>query len=207
MKVAILSESPTDEAVVRILAQAVLGYELELHQPRLSVRVGGWTQLISTASLVIRQCYFNSHDVDGLIVVLDSDDTLVVDTNHQLHPDARLTQLRRELRNLCAELNAKALRSPLRLAIGMAVPSLEAWLRCGVDPQVNEAAWCRAQQTRQFAYDRKQLKIDKYGSTRNIDFTIATANARRLAQDIQILRRHFPIGFGNLADDLGQWRE
>jgi hypothetical protein len=29
----------------------------------------------------------------------------------------------------------------LKIAIGLAVPAIEAWLLCGVDPHITEAAW------------------------------------------------------------------
>jgi len=207
MKVVILSESPADEAVVKILAEATLGSTLQVHEPTIRHRVGGWTQLCQIASAAIRACYFQSHDVDGLIVVLDSDDTQVCDDRQQLHPGARLAKLQCELRRLRDQLNAKDLRPPLHLAMGMAAPSLEAWLLCGVDPQVNESAWCRAQRDDRYQYDRRQLKIMKYGSTRNVDRKKATDNARRLATDIESLHRRFPICFGCFATDLAGWRE
>lgn len=202
MNVAIISESETDEQVVCILAQAVLGEGLTAYRPRIQRRTGGWTTVIPTVEKVIRLAYFGDHRIDGVIAVMDSDDSVFDPPDS---PSCRLQQMRSMVDSFLADVSSKSTRPALHVALGLAVPALEAWLRCGIDPHVNEAAWASALQSGQYAYDRRSLKKDVYGSARHIDAAKALAEGHRLADDITQLETHFPIGFGALANDLRQW--
>lgn len=202
MNVAIISEAQTDEQVVKVLAQAVLNREISVYQPPFRRRALGWSSVIPTVKTVIRYAYFQDRQIDGLIAVMDSDDTVFDPPDSPL---SRLHQMQADVAQLLDNLNARHLRSPLRIALGLAVPALEAWLRCGIDPQVNEAAWHTAMQTQKYPFNRKSLKHDVYGSTRRVSTQIAVAHAQRLAKDTQALEVEFPIGFGSLARDLRRW--
>jgi hypothetical protein len=99
-------------------------------------------------------------------------------------------------------------RAPLRVALGLAVPSLEAWWRCGIDAHVTEAAWLVALQSRQFPYDVNRLKAAVYGTDRpglDQETVRMTEEATRVAQDLGRLETSFPNGFGTLARDLRGW--
>jgi hypothetical protein len=70
----------------------------------------------------------------------------------------RLCQLRQLAAKTQAQLKSRAGRGVLHLALGLAVPCIEAWLCCGIDAHVTEAAWLVGQQSRKPPYDPKRLK-------------------------------------------------
>jgi hypothetical protein len=133
---------------------------------------------------------------------MDSDDTVIDPPNS---PNCRLQQMRNAVEPMLADLDGRSLRRPLNMAIGLAVPAIEAWLRCGEDPHVNEAAWRNAMRSGQYPYTRQSLKRDAYQSTRHVDVRKAIEQTRRVAQDVALLESHFPIGFGAMANDLRRW--
>jgi hypothetical protein len=74
MKLAILSESPADEAALGVLIEAVLGGPYLRVQANLRAR--GWPSVAQVLPAVIRHLHFNT-DAEGLVVVVDSDDSVV----------------------------------------------------------------------------------------------------------------------------------
>src|SRR3954466_14894622 len=104
-KLAILSESPADEAAIAILAEAVLGQRFVRVQP--SLRARGWPSVAQVLPSIIRHLHFNT-DADGLIVVVDSDDSVVHTAAHDApeyyHPLCRLCQLRAVFRQTVKKL-------------------------------------------------------------------------------------------------------
>jgi hypothetical protein len=94
------------------------------------------------------------------------------------------------------------------MAVGLAVPCVEAWYSFGLRGDVGEAQWKVALETRKFPYDVKQLKEDVYGTYFSLEreTTRAIEEATRLAQNLQGLELHFPWGFGGLARDMRSWR-
>jgi hypothetical protein len=107
-----------------------------------------------------------------------------------------------------ANLAALPNRKPLNIAVGIAIPTIEAWLLCGNDSRGSEAAWHQSNAATQGPTYRKVLKVALYGSDispqqkRN---QIAREAATRLAQDINVLETHFPVGFGLLAQAIRNW--
>jgi hypothetical protein len=98
-------------------------------------------------------------------------------------------------------------RSPLKTAFGLAIPAIEAWLLCGLNPHANEAALIQRPDagTRDL---RLQLKRDVYGTDRplrEMKARRATEEARRLVQILDEFERLFPDGFGSLARDIRSW--
>jgi hypothetical protein len=88
------------------------------------------------------------------------------------------------------------------------VPSLEAWLRCGRDPGVTEAAWIVALQSRKYPYDVRRLKEAIYGTHRPdlpLETRRMTEEAARLASDLGALETWFPNGFGPFAAEVRAW--
>jgi hypothetical protein len=144
MKLAVLCESSADEAALRILVDGILG------QPTQAVALDqfrtrrGWTSVRADLPTVLRQVHYHT-DADGLAVVLDSDRSPPHDVAHEApnksDPHCRLCSLKAITVRTQSQLRPVANRSPVKVAIGMAVPTVEAWFRCGVDPQVTEAAW------------------------------------------------------------------
>ena len=72
MKVALLSESPADEAALRVLVAAVLKREPVFVAP--GFRARGWPNVSQLMPAVLRHLHFNT-DTDLLVVVVDSAST------------------------------------------------------------------------------------------------------------------------------------
>ena len=159
MKVALLSESPADEAVLRVLVEAVLGAPPKFVAPGLRAR--GWPNVAQVLPAVIHHLHFNT-DTDALVVSCDSDDTVVHTAAHNApgyyHPHCRMCQLRGIFHRTTKKFPAARGRSRVLRGVGVAVPALEAWLLCGRDPQVSEARWIAGQEQRAQPYSRAELK-------------------------------------------------
>lgn len=209
MKLALLSESPADEAALRVLVSALLGEPLELVAP--SLRARGWPSVEQVLPPILRHLHFNT-DARGLVVVVDSDDSPVHTAEHEApgyhHPLCRMCRLRAVFRRTLKNLPAARGRSgPLR-AIGLAVPAIEAWLLCGRDDGVTEEAWIAGQSTGQAPYTRRDLKSRVYGTTRPtlpLQIKRGVEEAKRHKGDLRRLENDFPHGFGALARDLRAW--
>jgi hypothetical protein len=209
MKLAILSESPADEAAIAVLAAAVLGGPFERVQPALRAR--GWPNVAQVLPAVIRHLHFNT-SADALIVVVDSDDSPVHTARHDapeyFHPQCRLCRLRAIFRQTVKNLPPARGRERVLSGAGVAVPAIEAWLLCGRDPQVTEAAWLDGQRRGRLPYTRAELKWRVYGTDRPSlahETERALAAARRHAADIRRLENDFP-GFAALARDARGWK-
>jgi hypothetical protein len=210
MKVALLSESPADEAALRLLVEAELAESFALVGPGLRAR--GWPNVAQILPAVLRHLHFNT-EVEGLAVVVDSDDSVVHTAAHEApgyyHPQCRLCQLRGIFHRTQKRFPALHGRDRVLRAVGIAVPAIEAWYLCGQDPQVTELAWRDGQARGAEPYSRRDLKWRVYGTDRpSLAFEIqrAVACVRRHLRDPRRLEADFPQGFGALARDLRAWR-
>lgn len=211
MKVALLSESPADETAVRVLVEAVLGRPITQVHPGLRAR--GWPNVAQVLPPVLRHLHFNT-DAAGLVVVVDTDDSVVHTAGHEapgyFHPQCRLCQLRAAYRQTVKRLPPARGRKRVLRCIGVAVPAIEAWYLCGRDDQVTEAAWLRGQEQGRVPYTRAELKARVYGTDRpSLPLTIdcALREVQRHRRDPRRLEADFPNGFGALARDLRSWGE
>lgn len=210
MKVAVLSESSADEAAIRILLEGILGRGTQdVSLPPLRSR--GWPSVIRVLPTVLKFLHYRT-DADALVVIVDSDDS-------PLHQDAhdqpggeevrcRICQLRAVTDSEIGRLSAVPGRELIKTALGLAVPSIEAWYLCGLDPQVNEATWARRLQSELITYTRRTLKRDVYGTERpsiEIEERRAIEAANRLVADLSQLEQLFPIGFGYFARGVRNW--
>jgi hypothetical protein len=96
----------------------------------------------------------------------------------------------------------------LKVALGAAVPAIEAWYLLGRRRGVTEAAWAAGQRSRRLPYTRNQLKQWVYGTDRPslaLETQHAEAEARRLCTDLDQLAVAFPIGVGELLRELRSW--
>lgn len=210
MKLALLSESPADEAVLRVLAGAVLREPVELVAP--SLRARGWPSVEQVLPSILRHLHFHT-DAHGLVVVVDSDDTPVHTEEHEApgyhHPLCRLCRLRAVFRRTLRKLPpAHGRAGPLR-AVGLAVPAIEAWLLCGRDESVTEQTWIAGLAGGRVPYTRRDLKARVYGTTRPtlpLQLARGVEEVRRHRGDLRRLENDFPNGFGALARDLRSWR-
>lgn len=99
-------------------------------------------------------------------------------------------------------------RVSIKLALGLAAPSIEAWFRCGLDPHVTEATWIQALRSNSYPFTTKKLKLEVYGNPfpgLSLQTNRAIEAAKRLAQDLETLEKFFPNGFGALARDVRSW--
>lgn len=210
MKLAILGESPADEAAVRVLAGAVLGAPCTVVRPALRAR--GWPNVEQVLPAVARHLHFHT-DAVGLVIVVDADDSPVHTAAHEApghhHPLCRICRLRAVFRRATRTLPPARGRAGVLRAVGLAVPALEAWLLCGRAEGVTEAAWVEGRAAGRLPYTRRELKLQVYGTSRPSlawECVRAVAEARRHASDVRRLEHDFPEGFGALARDLRSWR-
>ena len=94
------------------------------------------------------------------------------------------------------------------MAVGIAIPALEAWWLCGTNPHHAEAPAIRRIARESLLHLRKELKQDLYGTIRpSLEMEIAAMceAAKRIAADLDLLERAFPIGFGLLRQQLRLW--
>jgi len=205
MKVALLSESPADEAALRVLVEAVLGARPQFVQAGLRAR--GWPNVSQLLPPVIRHLHFNT-DTDALVVVVDSDDSVVHTPAHDEpghhHPQCRMCQLRAQFRQTTKKLPPSHGRARVLRGVGIAVPAVEAWYLCGRDPGVSERRWVEGQASGRQPYSRAELKWRVYGTDRPTlphEIDCAVAAVQRHRADPRRLENDFP-GFAALAHDL-----
>ncbi len=210
MKVAIFSESPADEAAIRILMEVVLGQPIEPVYPR-SIRFRGWPSVLNLLPNVVNELHYNT-EARGLIVVADTNGSPFYTDGpdppaEHLNP-SRLRQLRDRAEQALRLLRPRPPLPNLKVAVGVAAPAIEAWYRCGY-PDASEAAWLRELRAGAHARDKiKALKREVYGTDRpsvEIATKHAKAEATRVSADLDRLERSFPIGFGALAESLRTW--
>jgi hypothetical protein len=208
MKVAILSESPADEAALRELVAGVLGDGVHFTAPGLRAR--GWPQVGQLLPAVIRHLHFNT-DTDALVAVVDADDSTVHGPEHDapnyFHPQCRMCQLRAIFRQTVKKLPPARGRERVLRGIGVAVPAIEGWYLCGLDAGVTEKAWVEGQAKGRLPYTRAELKLRVYGTDRPTlphEIHCAVAAAARHRPDTRRLEFDFP-GFASLAADLRGW--
>lgn len=205
MKIAVLSESPADEAALRVLIEAVLQKKPRFVSP--GFRARGWPNVGQLMPAVLRHLHFNT-DTDALAVVVDSDDSVVHTAAHDapeyFHPHCRMCQLRAIYRRATKRLPRAHGRERVIRALGVAAPAIEAWYLCGRDDAVSEANWIAGQGSGRPPYNRAQLKWRAYGTDRpSLPLAIACAvrEAERHRRDPRRLENDFP-GFAALAEDL-----
>ena len=210
MKLALLSESPADEAALRVLVEAVLGSSFTLVQS--SLRARGWPSVEQVLPPILRYLHFNT-DADGLVVVVDSDDSPVHTVEHEApsyyHPFCRICRLRAVFRRVLKNLPPAHGRDRVLRAVGVAIPAVEAWYLCGRDTSVTEEAWIKGQATGRLPYTRRELKWRVYGTERPtlaLEIKCALEEVARHRGDMRRLENDFPQGFGSLARDLRSWR-
>lgn len=206
MIVDVLSESSADEAAIRILVDAILQAQSQAPPdfPRMEFR-RGFRGVLKVIPAALKRAYYHT-DADLLVVVLDSNGTPVTEGKSGEKRESRLYQILQSFDETRKHLRKRHGRRPLRTAVGLAAPALEAWLRCGLDGRVTEAAWIRDLKAGASAPQRiRELKRVVYGTDKPSlahETARATEEARRLAEDIDALERSFPIGFGSLARDV-----
>lgn len=83
MKVAVLGESPIDEAAVRVLVEGILVRQTQQVE-YFQLRSRGWPSVLRILPNVLQHLYYRT-DAEGLVVVADLDDSpLHQETHDQL---------------------------------------------------------------------------------------------------------------------------
>ncbi len=210
MNIALLSESPVDEAALRVLVGYVLGQGFNPISP--SLRARGWPSVELVLPAILRHLHFNTNAA-GLVVVVDSDDSPVHTAAHEApgyhHPYCRICRLRAVFRRTIKNLPPARGRDRVLRAVGLCVPALEAWLLCGRDTSITETAWATGQATGRLPYTRRELKLKVYGTDRpSLPQAVkrAVQEVSRHQGDVRRLENDFPQGFGSLARDLRSWQ-
>ena len=210
MNVALLSESPADEAALRELVTGVLRVRPRFIAP--GFRARGWPNVAQLLPAVIRHLHFNT-DADALVVTVDADDSVVHGAAHErpgyFHPHCRMCQLRAVHRQTTKKLPPARGRERVLRAVGVAVPAIEAWSLCGRDPAVTEAAWVEGNARGARPYSRAELKLRVYATERPSlahEIDCALREVERHRADSRRLEHEFP-GFAALAADLRAARD
>ena len=205
MRLAILSESPADEAGVKVLVEGLLQRPIEVITRR--ARSGGLDAVLSVIPSALKALYFRG-EADGLIVVLDSNSCPLphkCDETCCERELCRLCQVRSIIENVKSQLRPSPdLKVPMT-AVGIAVPAIEAWYLCGQNSNVSENAWLLGIDKGKLPYTKKDLKIQAYGTDRLASHdqkAKAIEASRRVVENLAQLERWFPKGFGALAHDI-----
>lgn len=219
MKIALLCESPVDEAAVKVLVETVLATPVQWISHKILVgRGGGFGAILKGISIAIRALHYNS-EADAIVVVIDSDNTPIHGVTHlsegEAARDCRVCEILTELDKFHRHLTPP--QGPrLRLAVGQPVPCLEAWLLYGRDPHVGEAQWRRVvteaglkgrESTASF---KKRLKQEVFGTDGPPPLDageVATRQARRVTTDLDGFELRFPSGFGLFRAKLRSWAD
>lgn len=210
MKIVFFGESPADQAAMSVFAEGVLGEPPE--PPGMAVEGHGVTGVLIALFGVFRGVYYNS-DAEGLVVVVDSDDTELHRSDHDKPgnggTNCRLCQARRSIAKAREPLKARPGRPALKVAIGLAVPAIEAWYLVGKNHQVGEAAWIAGLAANRPPFTRQQLKQEVYGTDRpslERETECAVREARRIIANIGAIESAFPAGFGAMASEIRSWK-
>jgi len=211
MKVAIFSESSADEAAIRVLVDGLL--EEKTVAPSMPpIRSRGLGAVLRDAPMVFKHLQYGT-DAEALVIVRDSDRTPVhVESHNQPgahHPKCRLCEMRGIVEQVTSQFRRQGY-APIKTALGLAVPQIEAWYLVGRDPHVSEAAWISGQKHGKFPYAREHLKRKVYGTdwpSLELETRRAKQEAERIVREgtLPQLEQLFPGGFGALANDVRNW--
>jgi hypothetical protein len=207
MKVAYFAESPADQAALTILTEAILGRATEPISYA-GLRHRGWPTVRTALRPVLKELHYHT-DAEGFVFIVDSNGSPPHEPPNACDPKCRLCQLRRIIDEVRQQLRPRPHKPPLKIALGLAVPAIEAWLLCGVNPHVTEAAWINGMKAGQNPpYTRPNLKDELYGTSRPslpVETEAMKTAASRLAASLNNLETLFPHGFGALQADLRKW--
>ncbi len=215
MKVALLSESEVDEAFTKIIIGAILGEEIE--KVEYSLRFRGWHGVLQLIPTTIKSLYYQT-DAEALAVVVDSDETVIHNQSHETNftantlaetANCRLCQIKKVIEQTQQKISVRKERPMIKIAVGLAVPAIEAWYQCGIDAQASEAAWLVASKEKRYSHIKQQLKKAVYKVDRPpipLMTSYAVEAANRLATDLSDIETLFPGGFGSFAQDIRGWR-
>jgi len=212
MKVAYFAESPADQAALTILTEAILGNPTETIS-HAGLKHRGWPSVRTVLPAVLKELHYHT-DAEGFVLVVDSNGAPphlpAHDAPQAYERHCRLCPLRRIADEVRQQVRPRANQPPLKIALGLAVPTIEAWLLCGVDAHVTEAAWINGlkEEPGRMPYTKGGLKHQLYGTSHPslpIETEAMKKAATRLTQDLSSPQKLFPYGFGAFLKDLKGW--
>ena len=212
MKVAYFGESPADQAALTILTEAILNRPT---QPVLyaGLRHRGWPTVRTVLPAVLKELHYHT-DAEGLVLIVDSNGSPPHLPAHEepngVERQCRLCQLRAIADAEMKKVRPRTTFAPLKVAIGLAVPTIEAWLLCGIDSHVTEAAWINMLKDKRgrAPYTKGELKRKLYGTSHpslSLETEKMIEAAKRLRNDLTLPEKLFPHGFGALVKSLNSW--
>lgn len=203
MRVAFVLEGDTDRIAIPPLCAHVRA-DIEPIPEKYRIESHAKPELIKP---VLTALQYRGDDIDAAVVVVDSDATPPHRPEHDLDPDdgCRLCALKEVARSTIASAAKPGYRK-LQVAVGMAVPCLEAWLL--QDHNVTEVAYINDFERRSKHAYRMELKNQFYGPgnlTLGRRAPIIQAKLADIATLVPFLEREFPSGFGQMAAQIRSW--
>ena len=199
MKIGFYCESPADRAALTIFTEGVLG------QPpdpiSMDLQAHSVPALFRDLDGVFRGVHYHS-DAEALVFVVDCDDAEIHDQAHDA-PGAnwercRFCQARNIIAQARKQLKTRHGKPELKVAIGVAVPAIEAWYLVGKNHEVGEAAWLTGLKAGRPPFTRSELKKKVYGTDRpslELETKHAKKEAHRIHPGYQGHRGRFPSRF------------
>jgi hypothetical protein len=210
MKIGFYCESPADQAALAVFTEGILG---EPPEPiNLDLEAHSVPGFFSALDGVFRGVHYNS-DAEGLVVVVDCDDTELHDPAHDKPGGGgercRLCQARKIIGQAQKQVKKRPAGPALKVATGLPVPTIEAWYLVGKNRQVGEASWIAGLKSGRPPFIRPQLKKLVYNTDRpslGLETERAVAEARRIIGDLKAIETAFPVGFGLMAQEIRSWK-
>jgi hypothetical protein len=172
----------------------------------------GVTHVLTALDGVFRGVHYNS-DAEGLVVVVDADNSPIHTSAHDqpgaAEDDCRLCKIRKIIERARKQLKPRSGRGALKVAIGLAVPAIEAWYLAGVTHEVGELPYAVSVEAGGKRFSRSQLKEMVYKTvipSLELETECAVREARRIAANIETIEGAFPVGFGLMAKEIRSWR-
>ena len=211
MKIGFYGESRADQAAMAVIVEGIMGAPPE--PISMDLEGHGVTVLLNALDGVFRGVHYNS-DAEALVIVVDCDDTELHDVTHAVEGGdkerCRLCQARKIINRAQNQLKPRNDKPPLKVAIGLAVPTIEAWYLVGKEHQIGEAAWLVGLKENKKPFTRSQLKKLVYETDRpslEHETDRAVQEARRIIADVNRLEIAFPSGFGLMAKEIRSWKK
>ena len=211
MKIGFYGESRADQAAMAVIVEGIMGAPPE--PISMDLEGHGVTVLLNALDGVFRGVHYNS-DAEALVIVVDCDDTELHDVTHDVQGGdkerCRLCQARKIINRAQNQLKPRNDKPPLKVAIGLAVPTIEAWYLVGKEHQIGEAAWLVGLKENKKPFTRSQLKKLVYETDRpslEHETDRAVQEARRIIADVNRLEIAFPSGFGLMAKEIRSWKK
>lgn len=210
MTIVFFGESTADQKALTVFTEGILGEPPELISMDLEARTV--PAFFSALGGVFRGVHYNS-DAEGIVFVVDSDDTELHVSAHNTPGNSgercRLCRIRKIITQAQNQLKPRQGRSPLKVAVGLTVPTIEAWYLVGKNSQVGEAAWSTGLGSGRLPFTAAMLKKEVYGEERlslERKTECAVREARRVIGNIKAIETAFPIGFGLMAAEIRSWK-